>query len=118
MKTIGNILWFLFIGWESALCWLGAGLIWCLTIIGIPLGIQCFKLARVSLLPFGTKVELNFAAHPIANVLWLIFGGIGLAFGFALSGLFFCITIIGIPIGMQCFKLARLALLPFGARLS
>lgn len=115
MKTIGNILWFLIVGWESALCWLIAGVLWCITIIGIPFGVQCFKFARLSLFPFGTKIDLNFGAHPIANVIWLIFGGLELAAGFAIVGVLFCITIIGIPFGKQCFKLAGLSLMPFGA---
>ena len=118
MKTIGNILWFLFTGLVSAIGWFFLGVIWCITIIGIPFGKQCFKLARVSLFPFGTTVTGNFGSHPIANVIWFIFGGFGLFFGFFFAGLIWCITIIGIPFGKQCFKLAKLAAFPFGATIS
>ena len=115
MKTIGNILWFLLTGLMSAIAWFFLGIIWCITIIGIPFGKQCFKLAGLSLFPFGKTVNSNFGKHPIANVIWIIFGGLELAIGFVLAGAIWCITIIGIPFGKQCFKLAALSLAPFGA---
>lgn len=115
MKTIGNVIWLLLTGLETALAWFFLGIIWCVTIIGIPFGKQCFKLARVAIWPMGTKVSTDFGKHPIANVIWLIFGGIGLGFGFIFAGILWCITIIGIPFGKQCFKLAKLGFIPFGA---
>ena len=115
MKTLGNVFWFLFTGFGMALAWLLLGVIWCITIIGIPFGKQAFKMAKLSLFPFGKTVTTNFGKHPIANLLWFIFGGFGIAFGFLLTGIIWCITIIGIPFGKQCFKLASLALTPFGA---
>ena len=115
MKTIGNIIWFLLIGLGSAIGWFFLGLIWCVTIIGIPFGLQAFKMAKLTLLPFGKVVNSNFGKHPIANIIWLVFGGLELAIGFFFVGLIFCITIIGIPFGKQCFKLATLAAVPFGA---
>ena len=118
MKLIGNILWFIFTGVGTAIAWLFTGLLWCITIIGIPFGKQAFKLARVSLFPFGTSVKTNFGAHPIANVIWVILGGLFLAIAYVVAGLLWCITIIGIPFGKQCFKLASLALSPFGARVN
>ena len=60
MKLIGNILWLIFTGLFSAIAWLFAGVVWCITVIGIPFGVQCFKMARVSLWPFGTRVNTNF----------------------------------------------------------
>ena len=116
MKFIGNILWLLFTGITSALAWLFLGILWCITIIGIPFGKQCFKLARVSAWPFGTRINSDFGKHPIANLIWMLFGGLELAVGFVIVGLIWCITIIGIPFGKQCFKLATLALAPFGAK--
>ncbi len=116
MKTIGNILWLLFTGIGSALAWFFLGILWCITIIGIPFGKQCFKLARVSAWPFGTNVHSDFGKHPIANIIWILFGGLGLAVGFLILALLWCITIIGIPFGKQCFKLATLAIAPFGAK--
>lgn len=115
MKTIGNILWFLLTGLMSALAWFFLGIIWCITIIGIPFGKQCFKLAGLSLFPFGKRVNSNFGKHPIANIIWIIFGGLELAIGFVVAGVIWCITIVGIPFGKQCFKLAALSIAPFGA---
>jgi len=118
MKTIGNVIWFLFTGLWAGIGWFLLGLIWCITIIGIPFGKQCFKLANLAVWPFGATVNCNFGSHPIANVIWFIFGGFGLWIGFILAGLIWCITIIGIPFGRQCFKLAKLSAFPFGATVS
>lgn len=115
MKTLGNIIWFLLIGLGSAIGWFFLGLLWCVTIIGIPFGLQAFKMAKLVLFPFGKIVKSDFGKHPIANILWLIFGGLELAFSYVIVGVIFCITIIGIPFGKQCFKLATLAAIPFGA---
>ncbi|MBE7078109.1 MAG: YccF domain-containing protein [Clostridiales bacterium] len=115
MKFIGNVLWFIFTGLFSSLCWLILGIIWCITIIGIPFGKQCFKMSKLSLFPFGKTVDSDFGKHPIANIIWVVFGGFGLALGYLIVGIIWCITIIGIPFGKQCFKLAKLALMPFGA---
>ncbi|MBE6555769.1 MAG: YccF domain-containing protein [Ruminococcaceae bacterium] len=115
MKFIGNLLWLIFTGIATCLAWAFLGLLWCITIIGIPFGKQCFKLAELSLMPFGRRVSSNFGKHPIANVIWIIFGGFGLALGYVVTGLLWCITIIGIPFGKQCFKLALLSIAPFGA---
>ncbi len=115
MNFLGNIFWLLIVGIGSALGWLFLGILWCITIIGIPFGKQCFKFAKLSFLPFGKNVKTNFSKHPIANILWLVFGGLELAIFYVVIGLLFCITIIGIPFGRQCFKLASLALMPFGS---
>ena len=115
MKTIGNVLWFIFVGIGSAIAWFLLGVFWCITIIGIPFGKQCFKFASLSAFPFGKRANVNFGKHAIANVLWVIFGGFGLFIGYLMAGIVFCITVIGIPFGKQCFKLAKLSLAPFGA---
>lgn len=115
MKLLGNILWFFFTGLASAFAWFFLGIFWCITIIGIPFGKQCFKLAGLSLFPFGKNIDSNFDKHPIANIIWVVFGGLELALGYIISGAFWCITIIGIPFGKQCFKLAKLSFAPFGA---
>ncbi len=115
MKAIANVLWCLFTGLGSALGWCLIGLLWCITIIGIPFGKQAFKMAGLVLCPFGKTVIGNFGKHPIANVIWIVFGGLSLAIGYVIAGVLWCITIIGIPFGKQCFKLATLALAPFGA---
>lgn len=115
MKTIGNILWLIFTGLGSAIVYFFLGILWCITIIGIPFGKQCFKLAGFIIWPFGRTVNADFGKHPILNVIWIIFGGLELCLCFAFAGVIWCITILGIPFGKQCFKLAKLSLMPFGA---
>ncbi|MFR1759854.1 MAG: YccF domain-containing protein [Christensenellaceae bacterium] len=116
MGCLGNVLWFVFGGFWQGLGWSLAGVLWCVTIIGIPIGRQCFKFASLSFMPFGKQVVYGGgAASVLMNILWLIVTGLPMALGLALNGLLFCITIVGIPFGMQCFKLAKLALMPFGA---
>ena len=115
MKTIANIIWFLFGGIWLGLGWALLGLLLCITIIGIPLGKQCFKAAKLTFAPFGKTVDTHFDKHPVANLIWALLIGWEMALGYLVSGLICCITIIGIPMGLQAFKLMKLALLPFGA---
>lgn len=118
MSIIGNIIWFLFGGILAGLAWFLFGLLWCCTIIGIPVGLQCFKLGQLSFFPFGKDVEVSGETTSLVlNILWLIFGGVELAVTHVVFGLILCCTIIGIPFGLQHFKLAKLALLPFGAKI-
>ena len=117
MKTIGNIIWFIIAGIWTAIGWAVAGLIWCITIIGIPFGTQCFKIAGFALWPFKKDIRTDFDKHPIANIIWIVFCGWELCLSYLVLGLIFCITVIGIPFGKQCFKLMRLALIPFGSNI-
>jgi uncharacterized membrane protein YccF (DUF307 family) len=116
MKTIGNILWLVFVGWHTAVSWLLLGLVLCLPIITIPFAVQCFKFAAFTLWPFG-RVAVKSTDTPgaslLGNVLWFI-PGLILAFAYFVGGVVLCITIIGIPFGVQAFKFAALALAPFG----
>lgn len=115
MSFIGNLIWFLLGGFILGLGWFIAGILWCITIIGIPLGIQCFKIAGLAMCPFGRKVENN--GRPMSfllNILWICISGIELAIVHFVVGILFCITIVGIPFGKQHFKLAMVALMPFG----
>lgn len=117
MNFLGNLIWLIFGGLTGAISWFLAGCLWCVTIIGIPVGLQCFKIASLSLWPFGKQVVYsNSSMSLLVNIIWLIVSGLPLAIGHFISGLFLCITIIGIPFGRQSFKLAQLALMPFGAR--
>ena len=119
MSFLGNIIWFLFGGLGLGLSWFLVGLVWCITVVGIPVGIQCFKLAGLAFWPFGKEVYYDGGVGSLLlNLLWIIFGGIPLAIEAAVVGLVFCVTVIGIPFGLQCFKIAKLALMPFGARVS
>ena len=116
MGCLGNALWFIFGGFALGMGWLIAGVLWCVTIVGIPIGVQCFKLAGLAFFPFGKEVRYGGGVGSmLLNILWLLLSGIPLAIEAAAVGLLFCITIIGIPFGKQCFKLAKLALMPFGA---
>ena len=118
MRIILNILWIVFGGLISALGWLLAGCLWCITVVGIPVGVQCFKLSSISLNPFGKEVVYEGGAGSfLLNILWLIFSGWELALTNFLLGCILCITIIGIPWGKQYFKIAKVALAPFGARI-
>ena len=118
MSVLGNILWFFIVGWWSWLGWMFSGLIYCITIIGIPLGLQCFKFAKLSLFPFGKEVEYSQSDfHLLVNIIWILLPGLEMAFGYLMIGIILCLTIIGIPFGLQCFKMAKLSLMPFGAKI-
>ncbi len=117
MKTLGNIIWLLFGGLETALLWCIYGILWCITIVGIPLGLQCFKFAKLSLWPFGKEVEYGGGVFKlIVNIIWLLLTGLEMALVYVVCGIVFCVTIIGIPFGLQYFKLAGLSLMPFGSK--
>lgn len=118
MSFLGNLLWFIFGGFIAALGWFFVGILWCITIIGIPVGVQCFKFAALSMWPFGKEVDYRGGTgSTIINLIWLLLGGIELALMHAVIGLLLYITILGIPFARQHFKLARLALLPMGSRI-
>jgi len=119
MSFIGNLLWFIFGGILLWLAWMIAGLLCMITIVGIPIGLQCFKFAALMLAPFGREIDYSQAGtfSFLVNILWIIFLGWELAVAAVGIGLVYCLTIIGIPFGLQAFKFARLALMPFGARI-
>ena len=118
MSLLGNILWIILGGWLSALGWLIAGLLWCITVVGIPVGVQCFKLASLSLDPFGREVVYDGGAGSfLLNIVWFLVSGMELALGNLILGCLLCITVVGMPFGMQFFKIAKLSLAPFGARI-
>lgn len=116
MGCLGNLLWFIFGGFISGMSWVLAGCLWCISIIGIPVGLQCFKFAALSFFPFGKEIRYGGGAGSLLlNIIWLLVSGLPLAIESALLGVLLCITIIGIPFGLQQFKLAKLALMPFGS---
>ncbi|WP_300348463.1 YccF domain-containing protein [Clostridium sp.] len=116
MSCLGNIIWMLLGGFINALGWVLWGIFWCITIVGIPVGKQCFKLAGLQLAPFGKEVITvkDGTCSFILNLLWIIFGGFTLALGNLISAALFAITIVGIPFAIQSLKLAKLSLMPFG----
>lgn len=115
MRILGNILWIIFGGLINAVGWLLLGCLYCITVIGIPVGLQCIKMASITLNPFGKEISDDGGALSfIMNVLWFLGGGLEMALLNFVTGLILCITIVGIPFGKQFFKLARLSLCPFG----
>lgn len=114
-NLLGNIIWWIFGGLATAVEYFSVGLALCITIIGIPFGLQCFKLGLLMLFPFGSnaRVTNEGAMSCLGNVLWFI-PGIIIALTHLLFGILLCITIIGIPWGTKHFKLAKVALSPFG----
>ena len=115
MSCLGNLIWILCGGIFSALYWFVAGVLLSITIIGIPLGKQCFKAAKLTFAPFGKTVIPHFERHPIANTVWVILAGWEIAAYYFAASVVCCVTIVGIPFGLQGFKLMILAFCPFGA---
>lgn len=118
MKTIGNIIWVVFGGLELAIGYFVSGVAMCITVIGIPFGIQIFKLGMLALWPFGKQVRQvdkpSGCLNTLMNVLWFFLGGIEIVLVHLLVGVLFFVTVVGIPFGKQHFKLAHIALTPFG----
>lgn len=116
MSFLGNLLWLICGGLVSAVGWVCAGLLWCVTIVGIPVGVQCFKLAGLSFMPFGKEVVYEGGSGSfLLNIVWFFVSGLELALGHFILGCLLSMTIIGLPFGLQFFKIAKLSLAPFGA---
>jgi uncharacterized membrane protein YccF (DUF307 family) len=98
------------------------GIAFCVSIIGIPFGVQLFKMAGLSLWPFGHEIQSDTndggCLAILMNVIWILLGGIEIAMLHVTFGAILCLTIIGIPFGLQHFKMALLALIPFGKKIS
>ena len=116
-----NFIWVIFGGFFVCLDWCIPGVILCVTIIGIPAGLQCFKIGYFALCPFGRKIVgkpgSNESCNCILNIIWVILAGLWIAIGEAIIGVLYCITICGIPFGLQHFKIAAIAFAPFGAEI-
>lgn len=120
MSLVGNVVWFIFGGLLVGLLYMLAGLLLCLTIVGIPFGIRAIQFGITVMTPFGKETQVREDAGPLAaifNIIWIILFGWEIAILHLLSGLLFTVTIIGIPFARQHFKLAPVALLPFSYRL-
>lgn len=121
MSLLLNILWVVFGG--GLLLWLEymlAGVLLCLTVVGIPFGLQCFKIAGFALWPFGKSIDMAGAVPGgplllIFNVIWAVVAGVWILLTHLVLALSLAVTIIGIPFALQHFKLAALALVPFGS---
>ncbi len=119
LSLIGNIIWIIFGGLFETIGWVIAGIILSITIIGIPFGLQCFKIAGVQLAPFGKEIVNinNSGTNLIMNIIWIILFGWEIALMNLVSGFIFAITIIGIPFAKQNLKLAKVSLFPFGKKI-
>ncbi|MFT2111726.1 YccF domain-containing protein [Marinomonas sp. 2405UD68-3] len=125
MSLIGNIIWFLLGGFLMGLLWLFFGLLAAITIVGLPWARSCFMIAKLTFFPFGKQVISRKLLNQkddigtgglglIGNIIWIIFAGLWLAIGHVISAVLCCITIIGIPFGIQHIKLAAASLVPVG----
>lgn len=122
MKVLGNIIWILLGGLMISMVYICAGILSCLTIIGIPFGLQLFKLGVLALTPYGQQVvskpDGSGCINTILNIIWIFTGGIAVCLLHLVWGVILCITIIGIPFGLAHFKLMTLAFTPFGKTVS
>ncbi len=119
MSFVGNILWVLLGGGIILfLEYLFGGIVLCLTVLGIPFGVQCFKLSFLALFPFGKEIRTTKGGHGVLstlmNVIWIVFAGLAISATHVIFGLLCAVTIIGLPFAKQHMKLASLALTPFG----
>jgi uncharacterized membrane protein YccF (DUF307 family) len=118
VRLVGNIIWLLLAGIWLAIGYVVAGIVNAVFIITIPFAIQSFKMAGLVLWPFGKVVvqrqDRDAALGCLGNALWFLFGGFWLALGHLLTGLVLCVTVVGIPFGIASFRMAGLALAPFG----
>jgi uncharacterized membrane protein YccF (DUF307 family) len=121
MNVFGNLIWLIFGGLLAALGYFFGGIVLCITVIGVPWGLQCFKLAGLVLWPFGKKVISDSdnmgCLNIFFNLVWILSGGLYTAIVHIVMGAILCLTIIGIPWGKQHFKLVEISLMPFGKRI-
>ncbi|MFC3931411.1 YccF domain-containing protein [Streptococcus dentapri] len=119
MRLLGNLIWFLCSGLWSGLAWYAIGILLCLTIIGIPFGLQCFKIGSFGFFPFGkTIVPSSRFSNLLFNLIWIFLFGWELALMHLVSSALLCLTIIGIPFALQSIKMAGISLLPFGVTIT
>lgn len=120
MRLIGNVIWFVLAGFWLALGYVLAGILACLLIVTIPFGIAAFRLAGFVIWPFGRTAVFKPEAGALAligNIIWLVVFGWELAIAHLVAGALLCVTIVGIPLGIACWKMVPLALLPLGRRI-
>lgn len=121
MNILGNLIWLIFGGLIASFGYFIGGIILCITVVGIPFGIQCFKLAGMVLFPFGKRVVNTTAASGclalFANIIWILCGGLVTAINHLFWAVLLAITVIGIPFAKQHLKLLELSLMPFGKQI-
>lgn len=121
MNLTGNLIWLIFGGLFSALGYFCCGVLLCISVLGIPWGVQCFKIAGLVLWPFGRQVVSSSSGSgcllTLFNIIWLLSGGLYTALVHVVFGLLLSITVIGIPFARQHFKLIEISMMPFGKRI-
>ena len=122
MTLLGNLIWLVFGGFTAAVGTILGGLALCLTIVGIPFGLQTIKIGLAMFLPFGKEVVVDPGAdstlNTILNVVWIVLWGWALALNHLVFAALLALTIVGIPFAKQHLKLMWVSLLPFGRRLA
>ena len=118
MKLFVKILWLAISGIWMAIEFFVCGMILCIMVFSMDFGVQFYKFAGFVLNPFGKKIHVDFNSHPVYNTIWIILLGLASFILYMAMGLFWCITIVGVEYGKQCFRLAILFLMPFGATIS
>jgi uncharacterized membrane protein YccF (DUF307 family) len=122
MSVLGNLIWLIFGGFLAGMGYILGGLLLCLTIVGIPFGLQTIKIGMATFTPFRKEVRelenANSAGRVIFNMIWIVLFGWEIALTHLIHGIILAITIIGLPFAKQHFKLIPLALLPFGREYS
>lgn len=117
MRTLLNVIWFVFSGFWLALSYAAVGLVMCLLIVTIPFGIALFRLAGFVIWPFGRTVVPSpgaGAASTLGNVIWFVIAGVWIAIAHVGTAMALCLTIIGIPMAIPNLRLAVIALNPLG----
>lgn len=119
LRTVANVVWLVVAGWELLLAWWFAGLLVCLTVVGIPFGTQLFKIGLYAAWPFGRRAEVVDASPlgAIGNVLWVVLAGWWLALGHLVGAVVVGLTIVGLPAAWVNLKLVPIAFMPFGRRI-
>ena len=122
MSFLGNVIWFILGGFLISLYYAFIGILFCISIIGIPFGVQLLKMAGLALCPFGKNVTCDSrdmgCLSILMNIIWIVVGGVEIALMHLTFGAILCLTIVGIPLGIQHFKMSLLALAPFGQKIS
>ena len=118
LRGVANVVWLVVAGWELLLAWWFAGLLVCLTVVGIPFGVQLFKIGLYAAWPFGrsAKVVDPSPLGTVGNVLWVVLIGWWLALAHVVAAVAVALTIVGIPAAWVNLKLVSIAFMPFGRR--
>jgi len=123
MAFIGNLFWFVFGGFAGGTMWMLMGLLACCTVVGVPVGIACFRIGRFAYFPFGKQLvpaewlgEKRIFGTGLIQLCWILLPGMALAVANAVLGVVFCCTLVGIPWGIAYFRLAAASFAPLGKR--